>query len=633
VKHTAPPSRRLVLGIDPDAVAGTFHESASSNRATMAVLICPPWGWDEITSYRALRTWAERLAAGGRPTLRIDLPGTGDSAGHPNDPDRVPAWRAAVAGSAAFLAGLPGISRVVVVGLGLGGLIAAAASTDGAPIDELVLWAAPASGRAFLREQRAWAAMQSARLDRPDGDAAVEAVIGQERWEIGGFVLTAETMAALAPLDLAELVDDRVRRVLMLDRDGIGRTPKVGEALRRSGVDVAEEKGAGWAAMVFHPERYAPPEAVFERVDAWLDAAPEPHPERATTASIVAPPADPALEHDVRGVTIRETAIVIGQPFGQLFGVLSEPVGAGRAGPSAVFLNAGAVRRIGPNRLWVEAARSWAARGVPSLRIDLEGIGDTDGDAGRYRDVGNFYTDAIGGQVRAVLDELDRRDLGPPFILVGLCAGGYWAFHTAATDRRVIASLILNPRALQWDAGLLTRREARKMARLGTRTLWTSILRGEVPLGRLRAVSGAALRGLLRSAGRAPGRLLRRRGSGSPDPIVARLDALRDLGTRVVIAFSGEEPVRDELEAAGLVARLGRWPNVSLTSLPGDDHTLRPMAAQEAALALLECELDRVLAPTGPSAAAGSSPRTPSPARATPRPRPDRSVPQSGRQP
>jgi alpha/beta superfamily hydrolase len=33
--------------------------------------------------------------------------------------------------------------------------------------------------------------------------------------------------------------------------------------------------------------------------------------------------------------------------------------------------------------MWVEASRRWAALGVATLRIDLEGIGDADGDAGR----------------------------------------------------------------------------------------------------------------------------------------------------------------------------------------------------------------------------------------------------------
>ncbi len=62
----------------------------------------------------------------------------------------------------------------------------------------------------------------------------------------------------------------------------------------------------------------------------------------------------------------------------------------------------------------------------------------------------------------------------------------------------------------------------------------------------------------------------------------------------MILAFADDEPVRDELEADGLLARLGRWPNVVLTHLPGRDHTLRPIVAQRAYHELLEGELERL---------------------------------------
>ena len=73
------------------------------------------------------------------------------------------------------------------------------------------------------------------------------------------------------------------------------------------------------------------------------------------------------------------------------------------------------------------------------------------------------------------------------------------------------------------------------------------------------------------------------------------MDALRDRGTRLVLAFSGDEPVYDELAADGILGGLDRWPNVELVPLPAADHTLRPLEAQAAASDLLEAELDRLL--------------------------------------
>ena len=42
-----------------------------------------------------------------------------------------------------------------------------------------------------------------------------------------------------------------------------------------------------------------------------------------------------------------------------------------------VIFNAGAVHRVGPNRMTVTLARRLAAMGLPSLRFDLEGLGDS----------------------------------------------------------------------------------------------------------------------------------------------------------------------------------------------------------------------------------------------------------------
>lgn len=601
----APRGRPIVLEIRPDAVYGTFHEPATGGDTSTAVLICPPWGWDEVTSYRARRVWAERLAAAGRPTLRIDLPGAGDSAGDPLDPGRVDAWLAAIDGSAAWLAAQPGVRRVVVIGLGLGGLLALAAADRGAPIDELILWAMPDSGRVWLRQQRAFGAFQRTGGSDTTAERGGEASASgppttdgsggrmvDPPLEIGGFVLTGETVAALQSLDARTLEPGGIRRALVLDRDGV---PAKGPAARLAAlrVDVTEAGGSGWGRMVLHPESYFEPVDVFERVDAWLAGPRQPAP----SGTLRTPPetADHLiLERD--GAAIRETSVFIDRPGGPLFGLLAEPLDGVRGGPVAVFLNAGAVRRIGPNRLWVEVARRWAARGVPTLRMDLEGIGDSDGDPGRYGDVNNFYTMSFGVHVEAILDELERRSLGQRSILVGLCAGGYWAFHTAATDPRVTAALILNPRAMIWDSGLLARREARKVEQLLTPGLWRRVASGSVALGRaapiLRAVAVSSGRALLALPGRWRARHTRTVEAG---PVETLLDTLRNSGTRVVLAFSGEEPVHDELAADGILAKAGRWPNLVVTTLPGADHTLRPMAAQRAAIGLLDRELDRVL--------------------------------------
>src|SRR3954471_10924672 len=98
----------LYLDLEPDTVAAFHHAPERSDPARPAVVLCPPFGWEDVASYRVRRDWAVRLAGAGHHVLRVDLPGTGDSAGGPRDGDRVAAWAGAVAGAGAWLRGQTG---------------------------------------------------------------------------------------------------------------------------------------------------------------------------------------------------------------------------------------------------------------------------------------------------------------------------------------------------------------------------------------------------------------------------------------------------------------------------------------------------------------------------------------------
>ena len=55
----------------------------------------------------------------------------------------------------------------------------------------------------------------------------------------------------------------------------------------------------------------------------------------------------------------------------------------------------------------------------------------------------------------------------------------------------------------------------------------------------------------------------------------------RGMRTRVVLAFSGDEPVDDELERDGFLGRYGPLAEHRRRSLPASDHTFRPIVAQQ----------------------------------------------------
>ncbi|MEO5883939.1 MAG: hypothetical protein ABIQ58_00270, partial [Candidatus Limnocylindrales bacterium] len=354
----------------------------------------------------------------------------------------------------------------------------------------------------------------------------------------------------------------------------------------------------GWGAMTAHPERTEAPLETMATVAAWLAAvdakAGESGEDRAfpPDASWVPEVHDAATMHTAYGL-VRESPVWVQSGDAMRFGLLAEAVQeAAGDGPApnaigAVFINAGAVRRIGPNRIWVETARRWAAKGVPTLRLDLGGIGDSDGDGSQYREVARFYDlDRPAADLRAGIDVLRARGIGPRIVLVGLCAGGYHAANGAIADERVTAAMLLNPGALVWQHDTVRRRDVGKLHRLLEPAWWGRLARGKVRRGRIAAVLHAVVRS--------------RRASPPPDPTLtpsAIFDALRDRDVNVDLAFSSDEALEIELEQAGVLGQLARrWPNVVRHRLPGRDHTLRPLVAQAGAHAVLDAALERELA-------------------------------------
>lgn len=547
------------------------HRPDEATARDTAVLLLGPFGWDDTASYRARRAWAASLCAEGHTVVRVDLRGTGDSPGGPQDDGLLDAWSATV-GSAVGRLREEGHARVAVVGIGLGGFVAARAVAGGTGVDALVLWGVPRRGRALVRELEAFARLQL-------GDAA-EDITRAGDIVAGGFCLAGGTADALRAVDLTtlSLAEVPASRVLVLGRDAAGADPAVETWFREAGWEVTGAPGAGYAQMHDVPHESQLPDDVRTLVSAWLAAAPRTGPVRASTSAST-------VEMEAGDATVRESVVTFPAGFGELLGVLTEPAGT-PADATVVLLNAGAIRRIGPSRMWTEAARRWAARGVATLRADLEGIGDADGEDARDADVA-LYVPRYLEQVTLILDALERRGLPGTFVVAGLCSGSFWALHTALDDPRVRAAVLLNPRLLAWDPVLPGLRRARDVVARAQAPVWRRALRGEWTPRQMATLAGRLVRAFV----------LRRRARGAgvavAEPVVRRIETTT---ARLWIGFSGEEPLHDELAASGTLDRLLRLPHVEMTTLPGTDHTLRSLPAQRAAHELLDHAIAREVA-------------------------------------
>jgi pimeloyl-ACP methyl ester carboxylesterase len=582
------PVHSLYLDAGGQSVFARFHPAAGGTTAG-AVLICPPWGPDEIASYRPRRAWAERLAAAGHPVLRFDLPGTGNSTGGPRDPLVVESWLDSVAATASWLRRRTG-SEVTVLGLGLGGLLATEAAARGAEIENLVLWGTPKTGLGFLREMQAFSRLQGWKTAACGEERERSIALAAGGFEVDGLLISAETGAELKDL-CKDVPGPTVGHVLLISRETDQSPPPLAGWLAQSGAKVDFDDRGLWGRFVAVPTKARLPEEIVDRVEDWLAERPS---EPSKAADARAPEEGPSVEFELDGSPVIEEPIAIAAPGTELFGVLVKPADGIDSDLCAVFPSAGALRTIGPNRMWVDRARALAVRGIPSLRLDFGRIGEAADDPDGIPPGDDYFLPEFQPQLEAALDQLDELGLGRRFLIVGNCSGAYHGLRTAIVDDRVSAVVMLNPSVIIWRTGFFEEQAMRaKVDRLGEGR-WVRKLRDrEVGLKQIAGHARTTIPAVLQD--------LRRRTSGRVGQaedwerqLIDELTALRERGTDVTIAFSAEEPTRIELERSGLRAELERLGIVDFETMPGNDHTLRSLAAQQALAELLDAKLEEL---------------------------------------
>ena len=127
----------------------------------------------------------------------------------------------------------------------------------------------------------------------------------------------------------------------------------------------------------------------------------------------------------------RERAVVFGSA-GPLVGVWCEPEGGHAVAPALVMINSGVVHSAGAWRLHVRLARTLAAEGVPSLRFDLSGVGDSPPRAGA-----STLEEVVRQDLDDALDLVGRETGRRDAVLMGLCSGAADALDMARHDSDV----------------------------------------------------------------------------------------------------------------------------------------------------------------------------------------------------
>lgn len=131
------------------------------------------------------------------------------------------------------------------------------------------------------------------------------------------------------------------------------------------------------------------------------------------------------------GTGMTTNPVYIPSRYGQLF--VMEHHGATPSGATwLISCNSGLQNRTGPRRLYLHFARALAAQGYCVARVDLPGVGDSDGPK-----MATHFDCYDPADVITVIDYLSSTYAPKAILVHGLCAGARVAIKAAAMDDRI----------------------------------------------------------------------------------------------------------------------------------------------------------------------------------------------------
>ena len=263
-------------------------------------------------------------------------------------------------------------------------------------------------------------------------------------------------------------------------------------------------------------------------------------------------------------MTASEQAITFDCAGETLVGILHRPAQPARIG--LVIVPGAPQYRVGSHRQFVLLARDLAAQGIPVLRFDYRGMGDSDGAFRSFEAVSEDIGTAI-GELTSRVPEVEE------IFLWGLCDGASAIGFHAAKDARVTGIALVNPWVRDRDTVDQAHVRHYYRDRLRSADLWKRLFSGQVELGKAFGDLVATL-----------GRLARRKAAGlSPEamesqPLCARVStALQAYNGRVLLILSGADLTAQEFDASVLETdAAATWLSridSTLVRLEGVNHT------------------------------------------------------------
>jgi len=265
-------------------------------------------------------------------------------------------------------------------------------------------------------------------------------------------------------------------------------------------------------------------------------------------------------------MTDNERALVFDCEGESLVGILS---GAGLPAVRGVLIVVGGPQyRVGSHRQFALLARHLAEHGVPTLRFDYRGMGDSDGEVRTF--------EGVGADIRCAIDRFFDNVPGLEDVVIwGLCDAASAALFYAHQDARVSGVVLLNPWVRTGQGLARVHLRHYYMRRLFQASLWQKVARGEF---NIRGAAAALGRIVSDAMGRGPSSDNIAESPASESPLPVRMErALRGFQGRVLLILSGDDLTAQEFK--DVVAASSRWQRllsddrITRYDLPEANHT------------------------------------------------------------
>jgi len=410
-----------------------LHLPESLQIKTTGIVLCSPFGYEQVHSHQAYLHLADELAAKNNATIRFDFHGSSDSAGDGFSEAILPHYLKDIENIFQWMKANLETKHLSLIGLRTGASVAAKYSSE-SEVEKLVLWSPCVKGRHFVREMQALEKV--AGHDKQTHDDFIDS---------GGFIYTNELLADLKSLDLLKQSYKVKDKCLLIERDDAPTNQRLHTHLEESLEQLDYYQMNEYLSMMAEPHESELPEECTHKIASLFSAEDEVH---SVSLESFSSPTSCEISIGEESRKLKEEQFVFEVEDRAIFAVKTSPVTRRQDAdtPLITLVNSGSVYHVGPNRIYVELARSLANQGFDVIRFDMSNLGDSV--IGEQPEENRPYPSRAMDDIAEIILKLRKEHGYSNVVMSGLCSGAYHTLHSSLChqeDPNWLESILINP--------------------------------------------------------------------------------------------------------------------------------------------------------------------------------------------